>query len=171
MSDTADQNSQWRERVPVSFAIDETERQSGRWKSPDWELAWFQVLEGDKPLAFHVDIDESREGVRRTRWNGFSLRLYKDAGESYWANLMSECPRVFIVCEIDEDSDCKINPQLITASQDEANAHLETDSTVLSVEMPAQLILNLERFVVNNYVPEVKKKRKRVEGDALGSKS
>lgn len=170
MPDTPDQNSRWRQRVPVTFAIDETERQSGRWKSLDWELAWFQVLDGEQPPAFRVDIDESREGVRRTRWSGFSLRLYKDAGESYWANLMSEHPRVFIICEIDDDSDTKIQPQLITASQDEANAHLETDSTVLSVEMPDQLLLNLERFVVNNYVPEVKKKRKRVGGDALGTK-
>lgn len=171
MSDTSDQNSQWRQRVPVAFAIDETERQSGRWKSLDWELAWFQILEGEQPPAFHVDIDESREGVRRTRWSGFSLRLYKDAGESYWANLMSTNPRVFIICEIDDDSDTKIQPQLITASQDEANAHLETDSTVLSVEMPDQLLLNLERFVVHNYVPEAKKKRKRIGGDALGTKS
>lgn len=171
MADSNEPSNEWRERVPVSFAIDEFERQSGRWKSPDWELAWFKVLFDSPPQAVAMQIEDDSTSVMRTRWSGFSLRLYKDAGESYWSNLMSGKPRVFIICEIDEDSDSKIQPQLVTASQDEANAHLETDSIVLSVEMPDQLADNLEKFVVNNYVPEIKKKRKRVEGDALGPKS
>jgi len=157
--------------VPIVFSIDEVQRRSGRWTSPDWELASFEVLSVEKPEAFSVAINRGPDERVRTHWRGFALRLYKDAGESYWANLMSGNPRVFVICEIDEDSDSHIQPQLLTASQDEANAHLETDSFVLSVEMPTELADNLERFVVENYVPEQKRKRKRVEGDALGAKT
>lgn len=170
MSQQDNSAKEWRDVVPVLFSIDEVQRRSGRWTSPDWELASLEVMPDSKPEPFSVDIVAGSDGAVRTHWRGFALRLYKDAGESYWANLMSGKPRIFVICEIDEESDSHIQPQLLTASQDEANAHLETDSFVLSVEMPFELADNLERFVVDTYVPEQKRKRKRVEGDALGSK-
>jgi hypothetical protein len=38
---------------------------------------------------------------------------------------------------------------------------METDDRVYSVPMPEQVHQQVERFVVENYVPEQKKKRKR----------
>ena len=47
------------------------------------------------------------------------------------------------------------------ASQDEANAHLESDDPVYSVPMPEKIVEWVERYVVENYEPEARKKRKR----------
>ena len=50
---------------------------------------------------------------------------------------------------------------LVTANQDEANAHMESDDPVYSVPMPDKVLQWVERFVVTRYEPEVKRKRKR----------
>ena len=54
-------------------------------------------------------------------------------------------------------------PSLVTADQDEAMSHQEGDDQVFSTAMPAEIYGQLERFVVENYKPEMKKKRKRTD--------
>ena len=68
----------------------------------------------------------------------------------------------------DEEGEAELVPAIVTASQDEANAHLESDDPVYSVPMPEKIVEWTERYVVENYEPEVKKKRKR-ENWARGS--
>ena len=96
-------------------------------------------------------------------WSGLKLSLYKDAGESYWYNLMSETPYLYVICNIDEgdDGDESLIPVLVTADQQEATGHMEIDDRVYSVPMPEQVHQWVERFVLENYVPQQKKKRKR----------
>ena len=92
------------------------------------------------------------------------MELFPDGCESYWYNLLSQRPSLFVVCfERDEDEEGEVDlvPAIVTASQDEANAHLESDDPVYSVPMPEKIIEWVERYVVENYEPEVKKKRKR----------
>ena len=52
-------------------------------------------------------------------------------------------------------------PVLVTPSFDEANAYSEGDDDVETVDKPAELVQWLEAFVIENYVPEKRKKRKR----------
>ena len=151
-------------RTPTSVLMKKFERDAGAWKTIEW-LVDAVVPDMDQPQSrgvtgrmMHDDNDSA------FIWQGLSLEFFKDGGESYWYNLMSEAPRLFVVVEIDESDASAIPiPTLVTASQDEAVAHMETDDIVHSVAMPASIIESLERFVVHHYVPFVKKKRKRKE--------
>ena len=107
----------------------------------------------------------SRERERETyMWSGLALELFRDVCEGYWYNLKSERPSLFVVCYLDEESDdpsTALIPAIVTADQDEASAHLESDDPVFSVPMPDKVHQWVERFVVEHYRPEIKRKRRR----------
>ena len=148
-------------KFTMSVVLERQLKSTGRWQSVQWEAA--AVLSdpnGPEHLDGPITISQSST-VTQYLWKGLKLKLFVDACEGYWYNLMSETPYAFIVCQQDIDEDEPPVPLLITASQDEAGAHLETDALVLSTELPADIRDETERFVVNNYVPQVKKKRKR----------
>ncbi len=131
------------------------------WETIQWELA--AVLsdpDGPKSLQGPITLRESDDHAQYM-WKGLQLKLYVDACEGYWFNLMSETPFAFVICEQDLDENEPPLPLLISVSQDEAGAHLETDSLVLSGPLPPDIRDRTEEFVVNHYVPEAKKKRKR----------
>jgi len=95
-----------------------------------------------------------------------SIELYKDGCESYWYNLLSGEPYLFVICFQDTDLEDAEDPQalepvLVTPNQDEANAHMESEDLVFSVPMPEPIIEWVERFVMDYYDPVIKKKRKR----------
>ena len=71
----------------------------------------------------------------------------------------------------EDDDEIELIPALVTASQDEANAHLESDDPVYSVPMPEKVVEWVERYVVENYEPEVKKKRRRQDWAAGSERS
>ena len=50
---------------------------------------------------------------------------------------------------------------LVTASFDEANAHVEGDDRVDSLPLPPTLYQAIERYVLTHYVPTQRAKRKR----------
>ncbi len=92
-------------------------------------------------------------------WSGFHLEFHRDGGQSYWHTLVGEKQQLFVVCQDDEDGE--FTPILVTADYDEAMAYQEADDTILSAPMPEKIYLALERFVLENYKPVEKKKRKR----------
>jgi hypothetical protein len=149
--------------VPVTVLVECRQARSGRWVEEQWEAV--AVVAGEDVLADGIKstlVHEDDE-CRRYLWSGLKVSFYKDACESYWYNLMSDSPYLYVVCfEIEgEDGAISLNPVLVTANQQEATGHMETDDRVYSVPMPEQVHQWLERFVVENYVPAQKKKRKR----------
>ena len=92
-------------------------------------------------------------------WTGFSVELFKDDAESYYFNIINEVPRIFVVCTL-ADAD-RLEPLIVTLSCDEAASYMESDEVVESVAMPAELYRWVEQFVLEHYVPEKRKKRKR----------
>lgn len=91
-------------------------------------------------------------------WRGFRLLLYRDDAESYYMNLMGEQPRVFVLCR---GRAGRLRPFRVTLSYDEAASYLEVDEPVFSLPMPREIYRWLEGYVLEHYVPERKKKRKR----------
>lgn len=146
----------------VTVVLEKQEKRVKSWISYEWELA--AVLsdkEGPDSLEGPITIRESTQ-TSQYLWKGLKIKLYVDAAEGYWYNLLSDVPYAFVVCELDAvDDDAVPIPYLVTISQDEAGAHLETDSLVLSGPLPADIRDSAEQFVVNNYIPQEKKKRKR----------
>ena len=152
-------------QTPSSFTLSVVlQRQSkivNGWESIQWDIAAV-LSDPDGPARVQDPITiQDTESVSQYLWKGLRIKLFVDACEGYWYNLMSDKPYVFVVCEQDVADDEPPIPILVTASQDEAGAHLETDALVLSAPLPPDILDGIERFVVNHYVPQVKKKRKR----------
>ena len=134
----------------------------GRWPSIQWNLTTI-LFDPDGPdsLEGPILISEA-DSLKQYMWKGLKLRLYLDAAEGYWYNFLSEIPYAFVIFETDDVEEDSIPvPFIVTASQDEAGAHLETDYLVLSAPFPTDVRNKIEEFIVNNYVPQTKKKRKR----------
>lgn len=152
-----------RERIPVGVLIEHGVTMRGKWTFPKHTV--LGVVSGE---AVRADAPEStlvrEEGeVRQRLWRGLELCLYADGAESYWYNLTAEKPSLFVVCR---DEDGEFRPVLVTADHDEGAAHTEVDDLVFAVAIPPEVHQRLERFVVENYRPEPRKKRRhRTAGD------
>ena len=109
--------------------------------------------------AIHARLIRSGESGDQYLWTGFSVNLHVDDAESYYCNLMGEKPSAFVISR--PNAEGRLEPFLITLSYDEATSHIEVDDRVDSVAMPAEVYRRLEAYVLEHYVPERKKKRKR----------
>jgi len=105
------------------------------------------------------DSGNTQADFSKVLWTGFRLEFFRDGGESYWHTLIGDQQQLFVVCQDDEDEE--FMPILVTADYDEAMAYQEADDTIFSAPMPARIYQVIERFVLENYAPAAKKKRKR----------
>lgn len=92
-------------------------------------------------------------------WTDFVLQLYPLHCASYYHNLLSGKPQIYVISQ--EGSDQMPVPLLITVDYDEAAAYMETDGQVLNADLPENMCQWLERFVLTHYQPEEPKKRRR----------
>ena len=146
---------------PVSVILERQPVLGHRWIKERWRGVG--VVPGQRNNEGHrrVSIRKDEHG-EQFMWTGFTMNLFVDDGVSYYSNLMGENPCVFIVCHRGEDGDeADLNPFIATVSYSEAASYMETDEEVFSVEMPREIYLWLERFVLENYRPEESKKRQR----------
>jgi hypothetical protein len=145
--------------IPVAVIMARKEVARGRWKVPSWRAVG--VVAGD-----NVPGAEARrvplppvEGSPQYLWGGFALNLYRDGTESYWYNLVSDNPSLFIVCTQTEDGE--MVPAAVTASPDEASSQIEADDQVYSTPIPPEVYLQIEAVVVEHHRPHEKKVRRR----------
>ena len=129
------------------------------WSYPQWQAVYIAVGENFDASQQRVSVAKG-DDYERFLWTGLKLDLFIDGSEGYWYNLLSEQPYLFIVCS-GEVGEFDIEPDFVTASQDEANAHMESDDQVLSLAMPPEVCELLEQYVVKYFAPMTKKKRKR----------
>lgn len=92
-------------------------------------------------------------------WSDLSLQLYPLHCESYYHNLMSGKPQAYFVSQ--QDADQTPSPLLLTVDYDEAASYMETGEQIFNADLPDELCVWLERFVLNHYQPERSKKRRR----------
>lgn len=97
--------------------------------------------------------------VMQVLYSGFKVRLYVDACESYYFNLISPNPQCYVIARLDEDN--VPVPFLVSMSFDEAQAYSEADEEVYVVDIPPELYRWTEAFVLQHYHPQKRKKRKR----------
>ncbi len=146
-------------KIPVAVVLQRKIDASKKWVYPSWSVAAIMAGENIQQKKQELAPDEI-EDTMRSFHDGLSLELFKDGSEGYWYNLLSDEPYLFVICE-GEQGAMQIEPMLVTANQDEATGHLESDDIVLSIKMPDEIRDLLERYVVDHYQPVVKKKRKR----------
>lgn len=134
-----------------------------RWLDASWSL--LGTLPGLTPEA----LEQAGQGGELIRLPDMRLNLYRQHCEAYHLNLVSEQPKIYLVCS---ESGGTLSPILLTVDFDEAASFMETDELVLDAPLADVLCAWLERFVVAHYVPARRKKRKRTqwhEQDGSGS--
>ncbi len=146
-------------KISVSVILRREIDRTKRWGYPTWSVEGILTGEETGQSGEHMSGSDSEDSVTSFH-DGLLLELFKDGSEGYWYNLLSEEPYLFVVCE-GEQSAMQIEPVFVTANQDEATGHLESDDIVLPVVMPESIRDLLERYVVNHYEPAIRKKRKR----------
>jgi len=152
------------EPAPAVFSLSVVMQRSpasSPWQQYVWEAAGVTAThwEDDVPKAVHL-VHQDGE-LRHYLYSGFRLQLYADECESYYHNLCSPSPRIFVLAR--EDQEAVPVPFLVSLSFDEANAYQEGDELVYAVAIPPELYRWCELFVLNHFVPEKRKKRRRTE--------
>lgn len=145
---------------PVSVLLDYLPTPDNRWQAGRWAVTGV-VAAGPQGERNRVQSALLHPGTddHQVLWSGFSVDLFKDDAESYYYNIVSETPRIFVICTSEDDGSLK--PLIVTLSYDEASSYMESDEAVESVAMPVELYRFVEQFVLENFLPEKKKKRKR----------
>lgn len=96
------------------------------------------------------------------------LSLHRSDTPSYRVNLASEPPSVYVVLRrvASEDRPGDVQPFLVTAAPDEAEAYLTGDDQVDPVPMPASVVAWVQHFIDVHHVEDSFVKRQR--DDAVG---
>jgi hypothetical protein len=150
--------------IPVAVLLQQKIVQGKGWSVPEWNVVG--VLGGEHTGSAVSEPVLVRDEDRQYLWGGYRLNLYLDSCESYWHNLTGEQPSLFVICT--ETQDRGMQPLIVTADGLEASASTEGDDRVFRASIPPEIYLRIEKFVVDNYVPRERKKRKRqkwTEGD------
>lgn len=145
---------------PVSIVMQHTVVENNVWIADQWEVE--AVIAGGKGSADEIpEKTVSRIGQAEEKyiWVNYQISLFVDEAESYYFNIISDSPCVFVVCR-DEEEDGELIPFKVSVNYDEASSFLELEEQVFKVPMPAEIYRWVEAFVVNNYVPVKRKKRK-----------
>lgn len=153
----------------VSVLVEYRKARDNRWEDGHWQVAGV-VAGSDAPDAgVQARQLHAATGERQYLYSGLRVRLHRDDAESYYFNLVSDNPRVFVICSQEEGE--PPGPFIATLSYGEATSYMETDELVESVDMPAELYRWAERFVLEHYIPEKRRKRKRDNWKASGNGS
>ena len=144
--------------IPVGAVLARKVVQRSGWSLVNWEGV--AVLVGERFAAGEsrrVPMREN-EGATQYLWDGLCLELYRDAAETYWFNLTGTRPSLFIICSEEEG---ELRPTSVTADHDESTSAVEADYKVFAVPIPAEIIGQLEEFVMTHFKPKERKKRRR----------
>lgn len=149
----------------MSVIVEQRQVKDKPWGGELWEV--IGVISAQAATEAETSADAPEKTVLRRDessvqylWNGFAIELFKDEAESYYANLRGRNTGVFVICH-ESDESPELIPQLVSLSYDDAVSHMEVDEPVFNVAVPREIYLWLERYVLDTYQPEEKKKRKR----------
>ena len=139
---------------PVSIIM-EKRPPANQWADAYWKAAG--IIMGEREETETTLLRELGD-TQHYLIPGFKVRLYKDQCESYYHNMKSPQPSCYIIAYKHENA--MPEPFLVSMSFDEAHAYLEGDEEVYSIPVPPELYQGTETFVLDNYFPEKKIKRK-----------
>jgi hypothetical protein len=131
------------------------------WSIDQWSV--IGLLPAQASQRFEKTMLRDDGHLSQYSWSGYDVALYLDDVESYHFNLEGESPSIFVIGEYAdaEDETGEIVPLLVTLSYDEAASYMETDSPIFNLPIPGEIQLWVEQYVLDNYRPVEKKKRKR----------
>lgn len=146
-----------RTRLPVTVVLRRAMRQRGPWRFPAWQLAEVRPEESAPGLERRAVSEEVTDFV----WGGLVVQLVRSDAETYWFNLTSRRPALFVICR--EDPRNGLMPVMVTLDQDEAMRQHEGEGEILSLPFPDWLAERVEHFVVTHFKPQPRRRRRRQE--------
>lgn len=161
MSDTADEvpSGPQLDHLPVTVLLEQRPA-SSPWLDVIWQATGIAIgaqAPADPMQPIREDGDSALYLV-----GGLRVRLFADECESYYYNLVSDAPKAYVIAHVDQPG-ARPQPFRVSMSFDEAHAYLEGEDEIYAVDVPAELYRWTEAFVIANYFPEKKRKRKLID--------
>ena len=156
---------------PLQVVLQKSVISRGLWEVDNWSAV---ACESDRSTEQRQALTcsiEQREKASEYRWLGLALELFRDERAAYRFNIGSSDPRLFIVCNEDEEHE-RMEPFLITASQDVAASYMDGgEEDVYSVPMPEAIQCWIEGFIARHGEPELEvgKSKRRHHGRRKGA--
>lgn len=147
---------------PVSVILEKRPSVS-QWADAYWTVIGI-IVGGSEAQTEAEDTENdmvllhSQNDIEQYRYSGLSVTLYKDECESYYHNLMSPKPGCYVIT--DKETDESPVPFRVSMSFDEAHSYQEGGKEIYAVDIPNELYEWVEAYIVDNYFPEKKRKRK-----------
>lgn len=123
-----------------------------------WGKALWSLL-GLMPGLTDIELQQAQTQGELHYFSDLTLQLFPLHCEAYYHNLMSERPKVYLICQ--QQSEFILKPLLLTVDYDEAASYMETSEHVFDAILPEKMCKWLEQFVIAHYQPEMPKKRHR----------
>jgi hypothetical protein len=98
-------------------------------------------------------------------WNGFALDLRASDADSYYHNLIGGNPSIYVLAQ--EEPGGELIPQSVTIDYIEAMAYAEFGNEGLAVPMPPEIYRTVEQFVLDHYVPEEPRSKRKRDGESI----
>ncbi|MCB1723485.1 MAG: DUF3305 domain-containing protein [Gammaproteobacteria bacterium] len=156
MAESVDIHDPGPDHFPVAVIL-ERRPATSPWIDFVWQASGIAV--GAHPPTAEPQTVREDEDLALFIVGGLKVQLFVDECESYYYNLVSDTPRAFVIAHVDEPGGRPM-PFRVSMSFDEAHAYLEGEDEIYAVEVPAALYRWTEAFVIANYFPEKKRKRK-----------
>ena len=143
----------------VSVVMERRNRPDARWIRESWHLMGVTLDQGTAESSEPGRVIRTWDQGEQYLWSGFEVRLHRDELESYYHNLLAREPKIFVVTHTSDTG--RPEPFLVSLSYDEANAYEFGGETVYNAQLPPVLYAWVEQYVLENYAPEPRLKRKR----------
>lgn len=152
------------DRIPLSVVTAREKVEGNRWIDERWRVVG--VIAGhakDSGGITRTMLRASPDGEQYL-WTGFVLRLRPSEADGYYYNIIGQNPSLYVYCEPDDTGEpC---PRSVTAEYIDAMAHSEAGNSTFSVPMPPEVYRCIERYVLEHFVPEEPKMKRKHERDA-----
>ena len=86
-------------QLPGAVLVEYQVVHDNRWIDGRWVVSGVVAAEQSAGDGMHCKLVHSNEAGKQYLWTGLSIELHKDDAESFYCNLMSDKPSVFVICD------------------------------------------------------------------------
>lgn len=153
------------EKIPVVVLLQQVAVKNNAWIDHKWQAVGVLPTKNTTEKTPGEVLVSNINSEPIYQYNGLAIEFDTHELDSYYQNLIGKGAAIFIICNATDD---RPKPFLITLSYDEAAIYMETDEIVFTATINAEIYQAIEEFVLENYHPEKRKKRK-LKGGTAGS--
>ena len=128
------------------------------WISDRWRV--LGVVAGEAPGSMRERrLMRSAPEAQEYLWTGLVLRLNASEADSYYYNLIGDNPSVYVFGKRDDEGE--FIPTAVSIDYIDAMAYAESGNEMFAVPMPPEVYRRVEQFVLEHFVPEEPRQRRK----------